>query len=220
MNTEIAEKQPQQPLVRFLAHSFSVLFHPLLITSYTIYFLIYIHPSAFVGYDERTRFFRMLTVILFTLIFPAFSTFIAWRLKFVRSLYLHTQKDRIIPYALCMFFYWWTWYVFRNLPEIPAVAVSFLLGSFLAICAAWFGNIFFKISMHAVAMGGLMIFALLFSFTDDYSSGLYLSLAIFIGGLVCSSRLIVSDHTYREIWLGLLLGGLAQWIGWLFPAHP
>ena len=217
MNTEIAEKQPQQPLIRFLAQSFSVLFHPLFIASYTIYFLIYIHPSAFVGYDERTRFFRMLSVVLFTLIFPAFSTFLAWRLKFIKSLYLHTQRDRIIPYALCMFFYWWTWYVFRNLPEIPPVAVDFLLGSFLAICAAWFGNIFFKISMHAIAMGGLLMFFLLFVFNDSYASGLYLSIAVLIAGAVCTSRFIVSDHSSKEIYAGLIIGLIAQVIGWIFP---
>ncbi|MFI5152612.1 MAG: hypothetical protein ACHQET_04715 [Chitinophagales bacterium] len=219
MNTEIAGQQPRQRLIRFLAHSFSFIFHPLLIASYTMYFLIYVHPFAFTGFDSRTKLLRMLNVIIVTFAFPAFSTFLAWRLKFVKSLYLTTQKDRIIPYALSMFFYWWTWYVFRNLPETPPIAIRFLMGSFLAVCVGWFGNIFLKISMHAIAMGGLLGFALLFSFSDNYSSGLYLSLAILIAGMVCSSRLIVSDHTYREIWLGLLLGGTAQWLGWLFPVH-
>ena len=78
-------------------------------------------------------------------------------------------------------------------------------------------NIFFKISMHAIAMGGMLMFALLFAFNDSYSSGLYLSVAMLIVGLVCTSRFLVSDHSAREIYSGLVVGMLAQLIAWYFP---
>jgi hypothetical protein len=94
--------------------------------------------------------------------------------------------------------------------------VHFFLGSFLAICAAWFCNIYFKISMHSLAVGGLLMFALLFSLNDNYSSGLYLGIAVMVTGLVSTSRFIVSDHSPFEIYSGLFTGMLAQFIAWQF----
>jgi hypothetical protein len=37
-----------------------------------------------------------------------------------------------------------------------------------------------------------------------------LSLALLITGVVCTSRLIVSDHTPKEIYMGLLVGLVCQ----------
>jgi hypothetical protein len=114
-----------------------------------------------------------------------------------------------------MIFYFWMWHVYNN-QEVPPVTVHFFLGTFLAVCGAWFSNIYFKVSMHTVAVGGLMMFALLFSFHDNYASGLYIGVAFLVAGIVCTSRFIVSDHTPFEIYSGLFIGMLAQLIAWQF----
>jgi hypothetical protein len=203
--------------VNSFGNFFSIVFHPLFITTYIAAFLIFIHPSVFAGADPLTKKLKLILVALFTVVFPAFTVFLCWRLKLVRSLHLATSRERIVPYILAMFFYFMTWFVFKNnMSDNPPVILHLLLGSFLAICGGWMCNIFFKVSMHAMAMGGLITFAILFSFTDNYSSGLYLSIAILIGGIVCTSRLIVSDHSPFEIYIGLIVGALGQFIGWLF----
>ena len=202
--------------VRFLAHVISIVFHPLLIASYVIGFLLYLHPSLFSGMESKVKAFRFLAVFFSSFLMPAFAVFLLWRLKFVPSMMLRSAKDRIIPYVMVMVFYFWIWYVYHNLPENPAPTEHFLLGSFLAICAAWMCNIFFTISMHSTAMGGLLCFFLLFSFQDAYASGLYLSAAFLVAGLVCTARLIVSQHSVGEIYAGLVVGALTQWIAWQF----
>ena len=207
----------QNPWLRILANLFSLIFHPILITSYVIYFLIFVHPIAFAGLDHRDKVFRFIAVLFSTSFLPLFSVFLLWRLGFgVQSILLRTQRERIIPYAIVMIFYWWVWNVFRNLPDIPPFVVHFLLGSFLAVCAAWFCNIYFKVSMHAISMGGLVMFLILFSFVDTYSSGLYLSIGVLIAGLVCSSRLLLGAHNNTEIYAGFFIGMLVQYIAWLF----
>lgn len=210
------QRKEYNSVIVFFGNFFSFIFHPLFIATYIIAFLIFIHPGTFTGVDPRTKLFRFLTVFLFTTAFPAFTVFLSWRLKLIKSLYLATTRERLIPYVLTMFFYFWTWYVFSNLPDSPPVTVHLLLGSFFAICGGWMCNIFFKISMHGIAMGGLIVFALLFAFTDNYSSGLYISVALLVAGIVCTSRLIVSDHSAFEIYTGLIVGMLAQFVAWLF----
>ena len=202
--------------VRGFAHFISILFHPLLISTYVMAFLIYVHPSVFEGVDGHTANLRMLSILLFTLFFPAFSLFLAWRLKLVKNLSLDNRNDRLVGFIVTMFFYFWTSYVFRNLPDTPPSAAHFVLGSFLAICAAWMCTIFYKVSLHAVAMGGLAAFAILFSQEDPFTSGLYIAIPILIAGLVCSSRLIMGAHNRFEMVSGFFIGFLAQAAAWLF----
>jgi len=204
------------PVIRFLAKLVSFLLHPLFITTYVMGFLIFIHPYAFTGFDHRTKVLRFLHILIFNAMFPAFAVFLLWRLQFIKSIFLRTAKERIWLYLIAMIFYWWSWNVYKNLPDSPAVAVHFLLGAFLAVCGAWMCNIYFKISMHAIAMTGALMFFFLYSFSDPYASGLYLSLALLATGLVCTARFLCSDHTPFQVYSGLIIGLLAQYIGWLF----
>lgn len=203
------------PILRFLAQLVSVLLHPLFMTSYVMGFLIFLHPYAFTGFDHRLKVFRFLNIFIFNAVFPIFAVFLLWRLQFIKSMLLRSAKERIWLYLVAMIFYWWTWNVYKNLGDSPPIAVNFLFGAFLAICGAWMCNIYFKISMHAIAIGGAMMFFLLFSFRDEYASGLYLSLAVLATGLVCTARFICSDHTPFQIWSGLIIGMLAQWVAWV-----
>jgi hypothetical protein len=203
-------------VVRRFAHFFSVLFHPLLISAYVMAFLIYVHPAVFEGVDDHTSNLRMLSVLLFTLFFPALSLFLAWRLRLVNSLALDSRNDRLVGFIVTMFFYFWTSYVFRNLPDTPPAAAHFVLGTFLAVCAAWMCTIFYKVSLHAVAMGGLVAFSMLFSRVDPFTSGLYIAVPVLVAGIVCSSRLIMGAHNRFEMVSGFIVGVLSQSIAWLF----
>jgi hypothetical protein len=221
MNTAVyhTKKTPKDAhpsaTLRFLSHLISVLFHPLLIVSYVMAFLIYVHPSAFVGMDRRIRNFRMISTVLFTVIFPVLSLTLAWRLRLIGSIKLESRQDRLVGFILTMFFYFWANYVFRNLPDTPPVVAHFILGTFLAVCGAWMCTIFFKVSLHAVAMGGLVCFFILFSLVDPFASGLYLTLPILVAGMVCSARLILGAHNNFEMVTGFIVGVLAQAVAWL-----
>jgi hypothetical protein len=212
----IAAGRPTQPaVIRFLAHLLSYIFHPLFIPTYATAFLLYLDPYAFAGMSDKFKLFRLLSVLVNTAFIPAFSVFLMWRLKLIQSVFMRTQRERIIPYAASLIFYFWAWYVFHRQPDNPDAFTDFLLGSFLAVCAAWFLNILFKVSMHAIAMGGFAIFFLLQAFSQQDMTGFYFSIAIVTAGLVCTARLIVSDHTTQEIYLGFFAGALCQVIALL-----
>ncbi len=207
-----------QPLPnKIFAHLISYLFHPLFIPFFVGAYLLYIHPLAFAGFTGEMKFFRIASIFVSTALLPAFSVFLMWRLQLgISSLQLKTQKERIIPYAVSMIFYFWVWYVFKNQPDSPIEIRLFLLGAFLAVCGAWLANIVFKVSMHTTAMGGVLAFFLLLAFRDTAFSGVYLALVILLAGLVTTARLIVSHHTRFEIYAGLLIGALAQLIATWF----
>ncbi|MEJ7737789.1 MAG: hypothetical protein WKF97_10210 [Chitinophagaceae bacterium] len=208
---EERRKPDNQPaFLRLPANLLSYLFHPLFIPAYIAAFLIFVHPYVFFRFNENLRMLRFITVLLLTVFFPAFSIFLLQRLGFVQSVYLRTQRERIIPYITSMFFFFWAFYVMKNLPDSPRMFTILLLGVFLSSIAAFMANIYFKVSMHAIAMGGLITFFVLLSMQGTFSMGIYLSLAIFIAGLVCTARLIVSDHHPFEVYVGFFLGVICQ----------
>ena len=211
------EKAPRQPLaIRMFAHFFSILFHPLFIPGYIAAFLLFVHPYIFPGFNMKIRMLRFISVVLLTAFFPAFVVLLLRQLKFIDSIMLRTQKDRIIPYIASMFFFFWIFYVSRNLADSPPAFVLMLLGVFIASIAALLANIYFKVSMHAIGMGGMVCFFILLSMQGVFSMGIYVSIAIFIAGLVCTSRLLISDHYPFEVYAGFLLGVISQAIATWF----
>jgi len=217
-NTTIAGHHPfkTNSVLRVTAHILSYIFHPLFISAYVVGFLIFFHPYAFAGFDMRTKVFRFIGIVFCNTFLPLFAVALMKALGLINSIMLRTVKDRIIPYIVVMTFYFWSWWVFKNLPNMPALSINFLLGAFLAVCAGFFCNIFFKISMHAIAMGGALMFFFLFGFHDAFGSGLYIAIALLCTGLVCTSRLLLGAHTAFDVWMGLFIGILTQWVAWQF----
>lgn len=198
-------------VVSVLAHLFSVVFHPLFIPFYVIGFLINYHPSYFSGFSFYSKFEIMRSVFVNTIIFPAFALLVMKGLGFVKSILLHTQQDRIGPYLANMIFYFWMARVFFNFkPDLTPVLAVFMTGVFLTTAVALIANIFSKISMHAIGCGGMLGIFIIIMNSNSMLMTWPLSIALLITGLVCTSRLIVSNHTPKEIYLGLVVGLVCQ----------
>ncbi|MFT3682154.1 MAG: hypothetical protein QM791_17905 [Ferruginibacter sp.] len=199
-------------LIRILAHLFSYIFHPLFIPVYVTWFLTFIHPSYFTGYSAAQKWWIVIRVSYTMVFFPLLTVLLLKALGFNKSIFLRTQKERIIPYIACGIFFFWTYLVFRNQPEIPSILTAFTFGVFLASSAALLANIYFKISMHAIGMGGLIGIFLVIMLLNSMLMTWPLALAFFITGAVCTSRMIVSDHTPKEIYTGLIVGVCSQFV--------
>jgi hypothetical protein len=207
---------PQPAYLKAFGRFFSYLFHPLFIPLYVSAYLIYVHPYAFAVFDERQKMLRLISIFLITAFFPAITVFLLWRLQFAQSIYLRTQKERIIPYVASITFFFWAFYVARNMPGSPAIMAFFFLGIFLAASAALMANNYFKISMHAIAVSGAATYLILLGIVSTEPMGVPIAVATIIAGIVCTSRLLVSDHHPYEIYWGIIIGALSQLVACYF----
>jgi hypothetical protein len=204
-----------QPVyLKTLARIISVVLHPLFIPTYIFFWLATRFSFEFSGISTAGMFFRKFSVFWLTAFFPAFSVFLLWRLKFIENIYLRQQKERIVPYIITMIFYWWMWYLSRNFTDQPIVLRFFYLGIFLSTIMGLSFNNFVKISMHSMGMGGALACVLLTCLTYHSFLGLDIMLVTFLTGVVCTSRLIINEHSTFEIYLGLLVGALCQAIAY------
>lgn len=220
MNTSSAATLPSaelnQPMgVRIGAKLLSYIFHPLFIPIYVTLVLLWLHPLNSLLLDHKRRVLIAAAVFMSTAFFPAVSIFLLWRLQFVDNIYLRQQKERIIPFIISMFFYFWIYYVSRNLDYFPQSLRMFLMGVFLSSASALFANIYTKISMHGIAMGGLVGYAILQQFTDLHWLPTWTHMAIVIAGAVCTARLILDEHKPVDVYAGFFTGVLCQVAAWL-----
>lgn len=201
-----------QPLaLRIVAHLFSYVFHPLFVPLFAISFLAFFHPSYFAGFTPFEKLRLLLSVALNTIFFPAFAVLLMKGLGFIKSVFLHTRQDRIGPYLSSMIFYFWmAWTFFKMQPSLPPILPSFMTGIFFTTVVGLLSNIYFKISMHAMGMGGLLGLFLIILLYNTMWMAWPLAAALLIAGLVCTSRLIVSNHSSGEIYWGLFFGLLCQ----------
>lgn len=216
-NFQRSENLNHPLVVNWLAHLFSFVFHPLFIPVLAAWYLAFLQPGYFTGMPTNEKTMVVVQVAFNTIFYPALTVLLLKAVGFIKSIFLKTQRERIIPYIATNIFYFWMYLVFKSHEEIPLVLTSFILGIFLASSIALIANIYFKISMHALGVGalsGLMIVIIFSGFS--YTIFLPAMIVFFIGGLVCTSRLVVSDHTPFDIYSGVLFGILCQFIAYAF----
>ena len=209
---------PEHPvMLKAIAKIISYIFHPLFIPVYLSWFLVRIQPYLFAGFSDWDKTMVMIRFVVMYTFFPLVTVLLAKGLGFLQSIYLKTQRDRIIPYVASGVYYFWMWYVLRNQPEFPDMVIKLTLAIFIASSIGLLANIYMKVSMHGIAMGVMVAFMMLLAFSQPVNFGIYISITLLIAGLVCTSRFIVSNHTQAEVYGGLMLGIFSQlvayWVG-------
>jgi hypothetical protein len=215
---ELQEMMPtHSKAMKLAAKIVSYIFHPVFIPVYVAWFLINIQPYLFAGFSDWRKTTTMIQFLVMYSFFPLVTTFLLKGLGFIRSIYLKTRRDRIIPYVICMIYYFWVWYVLYKQPEYPLPIVHFSLAIFIASIGGLMANNYIKVSMHAISVGVMSAFMMSIAFSQGINFGAYISVSLLIAGLVCTARFIASDHTQKEVYVGLLIGIvsqlLANWFG-------
>ena len=111
--------------------------------------------------------------------------------------------------------------------QIPLVLSITFLGATIALWVAFIINLFTKVSVHTVGVGGLLGMIVLgmyhFEYTEFYlnlgSLGYFhiqmkilLMVIIVIAGLVGTARLLLKAHTTEQVYLGYFIGFACQFI--------
>ncbi|ULQ52226.1 hypothetical protein [Flavihumibacter fluvii] len=201
-----ASKGPGRVIGQFI----SIIFHPLFIPGYITAFLLYLHPFAFAGENDWYKSIKLLSILISTAFFPAFTVLLLKLLGFANSVTLNSQKERIIPIIASMIYYFWIFYVCKNQPDNPPELVEMLCAVFISSIIALTANNFIKISLHTIAMGILAGFFIYISWNSLVPLGLPLAVALFIAGLVGTARYLASDHTTEELVWGYISGAVSM----------
>ncbi|RYE24230.1 MAG: hypothetical protein EOP51_08075 [Sphingobacteriales bacterium] len=196
--------------VAWLAHVISFLFHPVFMPTIMAYAMYRFVPAYFAGTSPQEYSFRfLLPIFIITAFFPIISVLIMKGLDFIKSVHLYDPKDRIIPLITSMVFYFWMYWVFKNI-NAPFLLQVLALGSFWGVILLFMVNIFFKVSMHTSGAGGMLGMLIVLMMLSPVSLTLPLFLGLIVAGIIGTARLLLGAHQPSEIWLGYILGIIVQ----------
>jgi membrane-associated phospholipid phosphatase len=193
----------------------SYVFHPILLATYAFVYVDVFFPYQFLHLSPQQKTQLMLTIVTNTLVFPVIVLALMRGLKMISSFELRTNKERIIPFIAISLFYFWTYLVVQKL-GVGHYFSHISLGASLGIFMAFFANVFYKISIHAVGVGGFFGVALTLTLISTYNLLFPLLLVIIVVGAVGSARLFLGAHTPREVISGYMVGLLGQMVAFAY----
>ena len=142
----------------------------------------------------------LFTVFIPTVLIHLYRQYQGWTL-----LQLGQKERRMVPYAISILCYFSCFYL-MNLLHLPHLITSILIVALVIqmLCAVI--NVWWKISTHTAAIGGVLGALLAFSFMLNFNSVWWLCLVVIASGLVGSSRIILRQHTLTQVTAGFFLG--------------
>lgn len=195
------------------------MFHPLLFPTYGTLLILFCNPNRFGYFGDKLHFVWLIIVFALTFVFPAVWLVMMKRLEMIQSLNLNTANERIVPFIATSTFYLWTAWMFKPNVEmkIPPNELVFymMLGACFAIFLALFINIFSKISLHAIGTGSLLALLFVLVSLSTYDMRALMIAAVLIAGVVGTARLVLQAHTPREVYVGYLVGFIAQFVSFM-----
>lgn len=187
----------------------SYIFHPVFMPTIMTLALYKLAAVGFAGVSTASLGNWVLIIGINTILFPVLGVLLLKGLGFINSIHMRDPKERIVPLMISMVCYFWAYNVFKNI-DSPFILKVLMLGNFWGIIALFMVNIFFKISMHTMAAGGMIGIVIVLMFISPVSMMIPLFVAMLIAGIMGTARLILGAHRTGEVWLGYALGILVM----------
>lgn len=190
-----------------VAHTLSIIFHPLLLPTFVFITLAYLYPYFNTPYTAN--YFSEICTFIFvcTFIFPSVSIFAMYKWQVISDVVLSNKHERPYPMALISLMYLvFTKLLFEKIGIDPTfITVMYFIG-FLILFAGVI-TYFWKISAHTLGVGGICGFLIELN-TQVLDKGMLIALmvAIVISGLVMTARLLLKAHTPSQVYIGFLIG--------------
>ncbi len=192
-----------------ILRSISYIFHPLFMPLLGVLFY----------FDNSPRFIpkeivkaKLVSLFILTVILPILLYFLLKTLGKVKSIYLKTTKERIVPLILNCFV---IIIVLQRIItpsqiiELYFFFVGILISTMACLMLAFFK---FKASIHMIAISGLFMFFVILSIHFSININNTLAFVVIIMGAIATSRLHLNAHTYKELIMGGFVGMLPQLI--------
>ena len=147
----------------------------------------------------------LVVVYVFTIFLPTFLIHLYRRYQGWSPIELGMKERRVVPYVISILCYFGCYYF------LVAVHVSHVIGGIVLVALAVqvlcaLINVWWKISTHTAAIGGVAGALVAFSFKFAFNPIWWLCLVLLLAGMVGTARMILRQHSLSEVVVGFLTG--------------
>lgn len=197
-----------------VSHVISYVFNPLWMPVGTLFILFRYNTLFRLTIQPPVQNAVLMVAVFFSVVMPVAMILLLRRYKMVQAVNLPSSFERRIPLLLSSIFYSFAYFTVRRmsyeLDLTPYLSFVFLAG-LLGLVVATTVNLWYKISIHMLAVGSLVGVLTAFADYRNYYNFELLTGSILLAGLVGSARLQLKAHTPGQVVLGFLAGFLTQY---------
>ena len=157
----------------------------------------------------------LLMVYLFTVMLPSLLIHVYRRYQGWNLIELGHREKRMIPYILSIISYFTCVYVMERL-HMPHFMGSIIVAALAVQIVCALINIWWKISTHTAAIGGVAGALFAFSYYLGFNPVWWLCLVIIVAGMVGTSRMILRQHSLSQVVGGFAVGFICAALSILF----
>ena len=185
--------------LKYFSIFISIIFHPLIISAYTFYILVYQIED---NLSNKNNIFFI--CLIFSNIIPIITVLYLKYKKIISDLDASIKEHRILPLSLGVVYASLGFIFLYNIQAnlyVQGLMFSYITNSIIIILITKY----WKISIHAIGVTGP--FAVLYLFGYEY-----ISLMILITILVCAARIILNAHDFKQVTIGSIFGFLSTFL--------
>jgi membrane-associated phospholipid phosphatase len=198
MKTMTREKQ-----IIIAARVTSMLFTPFylpILGLAALFFLSYLRQ-----YPLSYKFFVLAVVYFFTILLPSLLIHLYRRYQGWSLIELGNKERRVVPYLISILCYFTCLYLMEEM-HIPYFMRSMVAAALIIQVVCALINVWWKISTHTSAIGGVAGALLIFSEVFRFNPTWWFCLVLVIAGLLGTSRMILRQHTLLQVVVGFWVG--------------
>ena len=154
-------------------------------------------------------------VYLFTILLPTLMIHLYRRYQGWNLIELGHRERRMVPYAISIICYFTCIYVMQRL-HMPHFMGSIVVAALLVQIVCALINVWWKISTHTAAIGGLGGALFAFAYYLGFNHVWWLCLLFLLGGAIGTCRMILRQHSLAQVLVGFWVGFLCAAIAILF----
>lgn len=149
----------------------------------------------------------LLIIFILTFIIPLISISILKLTGALRSFYMHTREERILPFILITLYYGFSGYLIVHKLPLNDMVTIILFTITLEILLLAIITFFWKISAHSMASAGILGFLCALNLSLPESELLIPIIFIaFLSGLIMSARLYLNTHNPPQVYSAAFIG--------------
>ncbi|MCC6840151.1 MAG: hypothetical protein IT230_08335 [Flavobacteriales bacterium] len=190
--------------MRKAAHVLSLVLHPVWMPTLALFIAFHIDPHLTFTFSAQGQRVLLGMVFIMTALFPIASMVMLWRSGMVSELAMPVRSERIMPYLLTLVYFGMAYYLLRRTPN-SSTTLSLFAGMFMALAADLLITWRWKVSLHMTGIGGLIGMVLGLMLVHGVRTP-WLPVLLLLAGALGTARLLVTDHTPAQVYVGALIG--------------
>jgi hypothetical protein len=186
-----------------LSKLISIILHPIFMPLVALHLTLdSLHSIALTSQDLN---YIYGIVICFTIILPLLSIFFLIKKGMVDSLEMSNHKERSLPLFITVLWMSLGFYMLRNILGYAPILKAEIIGAILIVLFAAIISKFWKISLHLLAIGGVVGIFIALQLIEG--GVMYLLLFfILLSGILGIARIAQKAHNHTQVYVGFLLG--------------